>query len=50
MSLYRYITRKSTFLFLAVPVLSMLSVGESVAADSDDLASDKIARVSSDLR
>jgi beta-glucanase (GH16 family) len=44
MSLYRYITRKSTFLFLAVPVLSMLSVGESVAADSDDLASDKIAR------
>ena len=44
MSLYRYITRKSTFLFLAVPVLSMLSVGESVAADSDDLAFNKIAR------
>ena len=44
MSLYRYITRKSTFLFLALPALSMLSVGESVAADSDDLASDKIAR------
>jgi beta-glucanase (GH16 family) len=44
MSLFRYITRKSGFLFLALLALSMLSVGESVAADSDDSASDKIAR------
>ena len=44
MSLYRYITKKSRFLFLALFALSMLSVGESIAADSDDLASDKIAR------
>ena len=44
MSLYRYITKKSRFLFLALFALSMLSVGESIAADSDDLAFNKIAR------
>ena len=44
MNFYRYITKKSRFLFLALVALSMLSVGESIAADSDDLASDKMAR------
>ncbi len=44
MSLYRYLTKKSRFLFLALFALSMLSVGESIAADSDDLTSDKLAR------
>ena len=44
MNFYRYITKKIRFLFLALVALSMLSVGESIAADSDDLASDKMAR------
>ena len=44
MSLYRYIAKKSRFLFLALFALSMLSVGESIAVETDDLASDMIAR------
>ncbi|MDA9582901.1 DUF5011 domain-containing protein [Porticoccaceae bacterium] len=44
MNLYRYITKKSRFLFPALVALSTLSLGESIAVETDDLASDMIAR------